>query len=44
MKMNKKLAQLMNEQVNHERFNEAFYWSCASYFDSLDLENIATYF
>ena len=44
MKMNKKLAQLMNEQVNHERFNEAFYWSCASYFDSLSLENIATYF
>ncbi len=44
MKMNKKLAQLMNEQVNHERFNEAFYWSCATYFDSLNLENIATYF
>lgn len=44
MKLNEKLVKLLNQQVNHERFNEAFYWSCGSYFDSLDLENIGNYF
>ena len=44
MKLSDKLITMLNEQLNHERFNEAFYWSCATYFDNLDLENIATYF
>lgn len=44
MKLSKELIDMLNKQLNHERFNEAFYWSCASYFDSLNLENISTYF
>ena len=44
MKLSNKLISMLNTQLNNERFNEAFYWSCATYFDSLDLENIAMYF
>lgn len=44
MKLSKELIDMLNKQISNERFNEAFYWSCATYFDELNLENIATYF
>lgn len=43
MKMDKKLEQMLNDQMNHERFNETIYLAGAAYFDSLDLEGISSY-
>lgn len=44
MKLSDKMIKKLNEQIQHELLNEHFYWSCASYFDFLDLDNIAKYF
>lgn len=44
MKIDKKLEQMLNDQANHERYNETFYLACAAYFDSLDLEGMSSYF
>lgn len=44
MKLDKKLENMLNEQANHERFNETFYLAGAAYFDSLDLEGMSSFF
>lgn len=44
MKIDSKLCKMLNNQANHERFNETFYLAAAAYFDSLDLEGMSSYF
>ncbi len=44
MKLDKKLEQMLNDHMNHERFNETFYLAGAAYFDSMDLEGMSSYF
>ena len=44
MLIDKKLEQMLNNHMNHERFNETFYLAGAAYFDSMDLEGMSSYF
>ena len=44
MKLDKKLEKMLNEHMNHERFNETFYLAGAAYFDSQNLEGMSSYF
>lgn len=44
MKLDKKLEKMLNDQANHERFNETIYLAGAAYLDSLDLEGMSSYF
>lgn len=44
MKLDKKLEQMLNDQMNHERFNETFYLAGAAYFDCVDMEGMSSYF
>lgn len=44
MKLDKKLEKMLNDHMNHERFNETFYLAGAAYFDSQNLEGMSSYF
>lgn len=44
MKLDKKLEKMLNEHMNHERFNETFYLAGAAYLDFLELEGMSSYF
>ena len=42
--MNDKIAQLLNEQINHEFFSAYLYLDIANYYDELDLDGYANYY